>query len=474
MLQFEKLRLEGLNRLKEYFAKQTTHLSDFSLGFQFMWNDMLTPDYAIVANCLILREYYAGKCYFHYPLSLRNSEEDEDVALFAIEEYCREKDMRLHYTNVPKKSLFKVTLRYGDEVHIQNPRRWRDYLYLAESFRTYAGGKYAGQRNHVNQFCKNYPDWAFRVYQREDAPRLLAFLQEYEKLQGKTNYLAKAEMREVYALLPHLEEFGMVCGILSVAGKIVACAIGERCGDMLVVHVEKALRAYEGAYSMIAKQFALAFTGDEILYLNRMDDAGDMGLRKSKLNYSPCEIVDKYTVIPKRAIDSAMRLPTVKGERITLMPVKEEDGEAYRRLAGEIKRNEFWGYDYRVDYKGEGIPPAEWFLQGAKEDFHRRSEMPVGIYAEGNLVGEVTLHRFGYRREVEIGVRLLPEWEGKGYARESVRLYAQYAFLKLGVERVEAKCCRENIRSANALLGAGMREERGDEVYRRFFLTASN
>ena len=110
-------------------------------------------------------------------------------------------------------------------------------------------------------------------------------------------------MDEVYELVPKIGRFGLLCGLLRVGGKIVACSIGERCGDMVVVHVEKALRGYDGAYPMVAQQFALAFTGGDVKYLNRMDDAGDMGLRKSKLQYLPCEVVDKYNITPRRAID---------------------------------------------------------------------------------------------------------------------------------------------------------------------------
>ena len=97
--------------------------------------------------------------------------------------------------------------------------------------------------------------------------------------------------------------------------------------------------------------------------------------------------------------------------------------------------------------------------------------MPLGIYAGNGLVGEVVLHRFGYRAEAEIGVRLLPEYEGNGYAAEAVAAYAEHAFIKLELERVEAKHYKENARSGNMLLRAGMRRSGEDETYIYYYKT---
>ena len=473
MLKFFRADKQNLDALKPFFAVQNLHISDFSIGFQYMWNKYLKPDCAFAGECLIIKEIYAGKTYFHYPISKNGDTYAEIAALEALEGHCRDINLRLHFTNVPRSRLPLLALRYGREVNITNARRWRDYLYRAEDFKTYAGGRYSGQRNHVNKFKKSFPNWEFRVYTEKDFDAAMHFLKEYEAVQhAKQAFLADEEMEEVFDIFPHLQELGLFCGLLTVDGKIVALSVGERCGDMIVVHIEKALRAYEGAYPMVAQQFALAFCGEGVNYLNRMDDAGDRGLRKSKLQYLPSELVDKFNVIPKRAIDGISRLPVIKTERLTLSPVKDADAEVYARLASDTERNRYWGYDWREDYK-DGTPPAKYFLDCAREDFKHKAEMPLGIYLGKKLVGEVVLHRFGYTDEVEVGARVLPEAEGQGYAREAVKAYADYALITLGVEKVEAKCFLENVRSEKMLLGAGMRPCGSDETYLYFYKTAS-
>ncbi len=471
-MQFQPIKKDNLIELAPYFQANKTRVSDFSLGFQFMWSEYMRSEYAIVNGCLLVKEVFEGKTYFHYPLSPSGEWAEEEGAILAIEGYCRDENVRLHYTNVPKERVGVLTLRYGASVKIENPRAWRDYLYRAEDFRSYAGGKYAGQRNHANKFARKYPEWSFRAYEPSDEGLVRAFLAEYAVWQRQKNsLLADEELKQANELLPYLSLFQMSAGLLFVGEKLVAFTVGERCGDMLVVHIEKALRAYEGAYPFIAQQFALAFA-DGVEYLNRMDDAGEAGLRKSKLQYLPCALVDKFNVYPSRAIDEMKEGVEIACERVKIAPLTEEQGEAYRALASNVERNRYWGYDYRADYEGE--PPAEWFLRCAREDFAEKNELAEGIYLYGRLIGEVVLHRFGYQNEVEVGARILPEYEGHGYASEAIRAMSGYALTELGLERVEAKCFRANERSKRMLLSAGFHPSGEDERYFYFYKLSSH
>ncbi len=472
MQRFQRVKRENLAQLAPYFAVQNTHVSDFSVGFQFMWQEQLKSEFAVVKNCLVLKEVYEGNVYFHYPLSLTGSVEEELSAVAELESLCRAQEVRLHFTNVPRSRVSALALRYATALRVTNARRWRDYLYRVEDFQRYAGGRYSGQRNHVNKFLKNYPEWSFRAYRAEDEGQVREFLAEYAASQlQKNSELAAEELRETCALLPHLEEFNMACGLLFVGERLVGFSVGERCGDMLVVHIEKALRTFEGAYPFLAQRFARTFCGEGIAYLNRMDDAGDAGLRKSKLQYLPCEIVDKYNLFPERAIDGVEELPEFFTERLKIGAITDEYALEFARLAADTVRNEWWGYDYRADYAGEGVPPAEWFLAGIREDFANRNELSLGIYLGEKLIGEVVLHHFGYAQEAEIGARLLPEYVGRGYASEAIRATARFATIELGLERVEAKCFRQNERSRRMLLSAGFRPQGEDETYFYFYKT---
>ncbi|MEG2429542.1 MAG: phosphatidylglycerol lysyltransferase domain-containing protein, partial [Oscillospiraceae bacterium] len=62
-----------------------------------------------------------------------------------------------------------------------------------------------------------------------------------------------------------------------------------------VVHIEKAFADVDGAYPMINQQFVKSCDQD-VVYINREDDVGSLGLRKSKLSYKPEILLKKYEV----------------------------------------------------------------------------------------------------------------------------------------------------------------------------------
>ena len=471
-MQFKKIEREDIARLLPYFRAQKTRLSNYSAGFLFMWGKHLNTQFAEEEGCLLLFDKYVGKQYFYWPLSADGDGAAEERAARRIEDYCRYNNIRLHFTAVPAERLPALVLQYGADMHVSNIRRWRDYLYNAEDFKLYPGGKYSGQRNHVNKFKKNNPDWSFRACTEKDLPEIRAFLREFAAVQyEKEDVLADEEMRGTLDILPHLFEFGMRCGALYAGGEMVAFSAGELCGDTMVVHIEKAKREVPGAYPAVAQLFAREFCGEGVLYINREDDAGDAGLRKSKMQYLPVRLADKYNLAIHRSFDALSQYPEISSLRLVLKKIGDEDAAAFARLAKDTQLNRYWGYDWR-EYAPENVEDI-WFLEDIRRDFKLKNELPLGIYFEGGLVGEVVLHNFGYRAEAEIGMRVLPEWQGRGFAREALIALMEYGFVKLNLERIEAKCFRENAVSAYTLKAAGMRPCGEDDTFYYFYKTAA-
>lgn len=465
-IEFKKLTLADVIRLKPYFAACDYLISDYSAAFKVMWQKHFALEYAYVEDCVVFKEKYAGRTYFHYPMTLGGVGAAER-ALNAVEAYCRERNIRIHYTNVPKSCVMPLIERYGMDMHITNQRRWRDYLYNAQDFVTYAGRKFSGQRNHVNKFRKLYPSYRFKELGPFDIGAVEDFLKRYSARQlAKGTVMAKEELEGVYELLPHVAELGLKLGALEVDGTMVALSMGERCGSQLLVHVEKALTEYEGVYPTMAHEFAKRFVEEGVLYINREDDAGDAGLRKSKLQYNPVGMVDKFDLLPKRIIDRMTAVPVIHTERLAIRDIPDLYALDFYRLEYDLARNKYWGYNWR-DHTTEE-PTPEYFMQGIREDFKKREEVPMGIYFGKTFVGEVVLHNFGYRNDCEIGVRLLPEHEGKGYAKEALLGAMNYAFFELNVETVLAKCYKENERSKAALLSAGLRPNGEDQTFYYF------
>ena len=89
-------------------------------------------------------------------------------------------------------------------------------------------------------------------------------------------------------------QLGYSGGVLRVDGEVQAFTFGEpSSSDCFVVHVEKALRDYQGAYTAVNTEFVKSL-GGKFTYINREEDTGDEGLRRSKESYYPVMLLEKY------------------------------------------------------------------------------------------------------------------------------------------------------------------------------------
>lgn len=148
----------------------------------------------------------------------------------------------------------------------------------------------------MNKFLKTYGTWSFRVITPEDVPQVEAFLDRYAAGRDKASASFHEDLAKTREVLDNYDTYDMLGGMLLVDGQIVGFALGEIVGDTLFTHIEKADRDYQGCYQMLVAQFAQQFAHEGVHFINREDDAGDLGLRTSKLSYHPVTLLEKYTV----------------------------------------------------------------------------------------------------------------------------------------------------------------------------------
>ena len=94
-------------------------------------------------------------------------------------------------------------------------------------------------------------------------------------------------------------------------------------------------------------------------------------------------------------------------------------------------------------------------------DIAEQSGFPLLIFAEGALVGGITLANIR-RRAAQTGT--LGYWMGQAFTRRghmgrAVRLVSDFAFLQLQLDRLEAACLPENAASIRVLEKAGFKRE---------------
>lgn len=454
-MQFTPVDETSLPLLSGYYSQCTYRISDYSAGIKLMWKNA-RYEYAEVCGCLVVRCRVNGRYYFDFPVP--GKEGDLSAAIAECGKFCAEHFIPFRICCVPANSICTVLGRYPD-IDIRTERNLDDYLYLADDFIRFEGKKYAGQRNHIRKFRSLYPDAVFEAFTEKDIPRIREFWKKF----GSRNVTsgARTELAFAHAMTRYVGRAPFVAGGFTQSGEIISFCLSEICGQTLIDHIEKALPDYEGIYPATVQAFASAFA-QGVKYINREDDAGSRGLRISKLQYQPLEILSKHTVCVRTALNNLKKIPTVKGENgLSLTPILEKDIPDYNRLCLDDERNRWWGYDYRTDCPN---PSHDYFYKDQKRDFMNRMALNFAIRKDGKFVGEVILYNFNFRGAAEIGVRILPEADGQKIGRDAFGLAANYAIYKLELTEIRGKCCKGNIASEK-MLSSLMQKSGEDETY---------
>ena len=298
-LDFHPYDLAAVAIAHPYFATKDDRLCDWTPAGCYLWSANYTYHYAITHGCFIMRLSLS----FGYVYSLPMGDGDTEAALTALEAHCRAEGHPLRLSPLSDRQADRLRARYGEAAQIKLFPDYQDYLYRYEDLSTFAGRRYSGQRNHINRFIKTYPNWEYHPLTAENAPAVLAFADEYIRLKQSRSELEESELTDmngVRAVLSTWERLPVTGGVITVDGAVVGFAVGEAIGDTLYVHIEKADIRYGGVYQMLVREYAAHSANPALAYINREDDAGDPGLRQSKLAYRPCGMVEKYNVTVER------------------------------------------------------------------------------------------------------------------------------------------------------------------------------
>lgn len=288
---FTKLELKHIPLIRSYFDRQERRMCDCTIGSTLMWRDYFDNRFAIVDDTLVFRAIYTnGEYAFTMPIG-----KNPELILDLVEEYCAENGIELEFCTVAPKDLETLKQRWP-ELTVEDNRDWCDYLYDSRDLVEFPGKKFARQRNHISRFERDCPDWSFSRMTAADVDEVRAFYEKFLQERIKEEETAQVEAEKVFEVLEHYTEYGFLGGILRTGGEIVGVSMGEIVRDTLFVHIEKADTRYSGVYQKLVNCFAREYVTDEVRFINREEDVGDPGLRKSKLSYRPVKLLEKFTV----------------------------------------------------------------------------------------------------------------------------------------------------------------------------------
>lgn len=291
MIEFRDLQLENMEEIKPFLYIQKSRICDYTIGGLFMWRHYFKTEFCIMEDTLLMKvTYLNGESAFTYPIGKQHKK-----MVILLQEYCNKLHMKLEFCTVSEEYLEQIKQMYSN-LDIQEERDWFDYLYDANSLKVFPGKKYNKVRNHLNKFNTAYKQWIFEIINKDNLNEVIEFYDAYQKHQEFETKTMIEEGLKVQEVLTHYNQYELLGGMLKVDGTVVGFSLGEIVHDTLFIHVEKANIQYHGVYQKLVSCYVSEFAKDEVQYVNREEDVGDEGLRKSKMAYRPIALLKKYTV----------------------------------------------------------------------------------------------------------------------------------------------------------------------------------
>ncbi|MCX0380418.1 phosphatidylglycerol lysyltransferase domain-containing protein [Clostridium perfringens] len=296
---FKKITLKDKYLYYKYIDKNKFLSCEYSFATLFMWKEFNNIEYDILNNIFIIKKYDNNNGdFFMEPLG---DIDDSDLInlINHLELIRKEEERKWLFGDVSIGVLNRLKGIYKEDLIFEEEVNNFDYVYDFNDLINLSGRKFRKKRNKYNQFIKNYnykTEFFKSFLDNKEKKECLEFLDKWylENKQKDDEFLA--EINGTRNLINYLGELDLDLIKLYVDNKLIGISIGEKFNDSTyIVHVEKCLKEFNGAYAFINNEI-LKNSFLDLKYVNREEDLGVLGLRKSKMSYNPKFLERKYLV----------------------------------------------------------------------------------------------------------------------------------------------------------------------------------
>lgn len=315
MLDFKEIELSDREWVTQLLLLSNYNSTEYNFSVLYLWRNYYNTKICRYNNFLLIRSAPAWANCLQYimPAGSGSVEEIKEIVELYKED-ARVNGSALKIFSVLPQQKQMLEELYPGRFSFTPLRDSFDYIYNATDLLFLKGKKFQSKRNFINRFKSNYT-WSYEPITADNINECLLMNREWCAQYGNCadGHTLEAEACTVVAAIKNFEQLGLIGGILRVEGKVVGFTLAERLNsDTLLVHVEKAFAYVTGAYPTIANEFLKSvllaggnYTAQDVenglvelpyVYINREDDAGDLGLREAKMQYNPAFLLEKFLV----------------------------------------------------------------------------------------------------------------------------------------------------------------------------------
>lgn len=294
MFDFRRIELSDRDRVNAALAVSDFRGCEYCFANNMAWRRLADTVVTFDGDFYVSCSFYGGEPVFTFPTGVRLDESGRGkyLELFSrLYRFAKNGGASFRVCSVTRENVEWLKEIFPD-VQVESDRGGFDYIYNAERFIALSGKSFHGKRGHIKSFKQH--DWSTRTLNSADFEECALFAADsYSREAG---YSAAVEQFAIHTFFENFDALGLKGMKLYCDGELVGFTVGEQLNsDTFVVHIEKARGDIRGAYPTLANEFAAANAAD-LKYINREEDMGIEGLRRSKLSYKPEFLLEKNTL----------------------------------------------------------------------------------------------------------------------------------------------------------------------------------
>ena len=291
MLEFKPITLAARRDLLPFLGRKHHSACYQSFATVYLWSGIYKTRYCLTGDWLFTKSGSGDGYGFPY------GDGDLCEGIELLRQDARDNGKDLWFFGLLPTEKAWLEANYPGEFTYTASRDDAEYIYEVDKLMTYAGKKLHGKRNFCNRFEAAHPDWKFEPITAENVEAVLEFHGHWQGINEGSDEGLHKEGCVVRCALRECDELEMTGGVLTAGGKIYGFAMASMINEtMMDENIEKAESDEPGAYPMVCREIAKMMKAKypSLTFVNREEDTGDEGLRRSKESYYPVMLLEKY------------------------------------------------------------------------------------------------------------------------------------------------------------------------------------
>ena len=287
---FKSLELEDLSQINKHFASTNHQICELAPANLFIWQEFDHPKLTLINNNLcILVTPPNEPSFFLEPIGKNKLLDTVNICLKDCGKIAR----------ASEDFLFHLPIEH---YHVKCDRNQFDYIYEIKTLAELKGRKNDGKRNHIKNFKKRHPNYAFISLNKKDKEKALGLFEDWFSIRKDSRHFPKlAYSSQRVALEKAFEYFDalkMAGGAVYIDNVIKGFIMGSALNKQTAcAHFQYGHPSVRGIFQILLWE-ACNKTFKSQKYINLEQDLGIPGLRKAKTSYYPERMIKKFEIEP--------------------------------------------------------------------------------------------------------------------------------------------------------------------------------